>query len=272
MMRGKKTDKDKVIISAEHLVEPWVKIPTKKITKAELLSSVPDKDVIFAYASTCSSPQSPSDHITAFIQMLDDGYYPPLSTLKWLSKAFEKHIESEGERSLDDLLGTNPGPGKQSLFQSTNDRKELAEDVSFLYRCGISLAKACKAVEEKAAANGYSKKYTENSVPCARTLSNYFKQERFPPIEYGGKLANFDLKSERDIDKIFTVEDGTKQAFRCVHYESSDKEFEKKLQEWQSLEGPNVQYKVTKRSDQLRELLETFPEATRSWLEYEIKY
>lgn len=271
-MSNKISGKDKNTDREETLVEQWVEIPTKKITKDELLSSVPDKDLIFAYAGAYSPPQSTANHLTAFLQMMEDGYYPPISTLKWLAKAFGKHIESEGVRSLDDLLGTNPGPGKQSPFQSTRYREELAEDVSFLYRCGISLAKACKAVEEKAVAGGYSKKYTESSVPCARTLANYFKQERFPPMKYGGKLASFDLKSERAVEKIFTAEDGSKDIFHLIHNEICDKEFEKKLQEWQLLDGSNVEYRVTKRSDQLKELLETFPEATKSWLECEIKY
>lgn len=98
---------------------------------------------------------SPIDRMRTFIHTHEEGFYPPKSALEWLVAGFRRYLDDWGRTSLDDCLGLNRGPGKETWIRKEclEERDQFAAiDMYRLTHYGATIAAAAELVAERFAA------------------------------------------------------------------------------------------------------------------------
>ncbi|MBN2644617.1 MAG: hypothetical protein JXR59_03990 [Desulfuromonadaceae bacterium] len=247
-------------------IEPLRQLHGKKVNLLPLLDSL-GVDFLDLPNSTLFKPKNSYDRAKGLVDTVSSGLYPPSETMEWLGNAFKKFIESGGKRDLRDLLGLNPGPGGASNFDTSfgDQMKAMAIDVHILNRHGLSIEKACGAVSEKAAAGEYID-FFGRPHSCGKK-----KQWKAPGIR---AIRGYCEKMQvgEDAHVLFMIHYPTKKLTVMRLTKFHGQEYLKKLEQLRAAISPNSEVIEDSSELAIRKVLETLPEATRSWVESEIKY
>jgi len=147
-----------------------------------------------------------TDGALLFINCLKYGVYPPADVLEWISEAFRGWIESDGRKSLDELLGIKPARGKSPLPKQRRKKAALSDAAHIIHLLvesfGLSAGKAAELVAARSRAWG-------EKPPTAEWLMEVYQKEHRKRLLTGRapSLLDTDPEARRRFIESFPEED-----------------------------------------------------------------